>query len=269
MVFMNNLFENAYQALRAPDVDQKITLVRQMQSDWQADKLIADPEIELPYTNKAGHPDKPDLVAPRNLPKRRLGSIQGQAAMIHAIAHIEFNAINLAVDAVYRFRDMPRDFYSDWIQVAAEEAYHFSLVSERLQQLGYAYGDFPAHNGLWDLAQITADDLLVRMALVPRVMEARGLDVTPDIMLKFKRIGDQATVDVLQVILDEEIGHVQAGTRWFHYLCAQRGLEPESTYFNLLEEHLKGSVSCPLHVPARLEAGFSESELERLEAMCK
>ena len=243
--------------------------VRQLQADWLAGKLIADSAVSLPETDQAGRPAKPELVAPRDLPRRRLGTLQGQAAMIHAIAHIEFNAINLAVDAVYRFRDMPAEFYGDWIQVAAEEVYHFSLISKRLQQLGYRYGDFPAHNGLWDLAQKTAHDPLVRMALVPRVMEARGLDVTPDIMLKFKRIGDQDTVAVLQVILDEEIGHVQAGTRWFHYLCDLRGLEPESTYFDLLKENLKGSISCPLHVPARLEAGFTESELERLEAMCK
>lgn len=266
---MNNLFKAAYQCLVASDVDRKLTLVSALADDWQMNNLADDADVDLPETDQAGRPERPDLVAPRLLPRRRIGTEQGQAAMIHAIAHIEFNAINLAIDAVYRFRHMPTSFYADWIQVAAEEVYHFSLINDRLRLIGYQYGDFPAHNGLWELAQKTAADPLVRMALVPRVMEARGLDVTPDIMQKFKRIGDEQTVDILQIILDDEIGHVQAGTRWFHYLCRQCGLEPESTYFKLLSEYLKGNISCPLHIPARLEAGFSESELDRLQSLCK
>jgi uncharacterized ferritin-like protein (DUF455 family) len=209
------------------------------------------------------------LVSPGRLAQRRIGTPEGQAALIHAVAHIEFIAINLACDAVFRFRDMPDAYYADWVRVAAEEAYHFSLLHTRLGQLGYAYGDFPAHNGLWDLAVRTAHDPLLRMALVPRVMEARGLDVTPGMMERFASIGDQQTVAILQIILRDEVGHVEAGSRWFRYLCEQRGLEPEATYFDLLQEHLAGGIRCPLHKPARLAAGFTESELGRLEALCK
>ncbi len=188
--------------------------------------------------------------------------------MIHAVAHIEFNAINLACDAVYRFRQLPDAFYADWARVAAEEAHHFSLLRDRLVELGYRYGDFPAHNGLWELARNTASDPLLRMALVPRVMEARGLDVTPGMMARFAAIGDQATPDILAVILRDEVGHVAAGSRWFGYLCEQRGLDRESTYFELLQEHFSGGVRCPLHRSARKQAGFSESELDRLERLC-
>ena len=188
---------------------------------------------------------------------------------MHAVAHIEFNAINLACDAIYRFRDLPDAYYADWAEVASEEAYHFSLLQGRLEQLGYNYGDFPAHNGLWELAVKTAGDPLMRMALVPRVMEARGLDVTPGMMERFASIGDQESVAILEIILRDEVGHVEAGSRWFRHLCEQRGLEPEATYFALLEEHLGGAIRCPLHKSARREAGFTESELGRLEALCK
>jgi uncharacterized ferritin-like protein (DUF455 family) len=191
------------------------------------------------------------------------------AALIHAVAHIEFNAINLACDAIYRFRDLPDDYYTDWSRVAAEEAYHFSLLQRRLEQLDYGYGDFPAHNGLWELARNTASDPLVRMALVPRVMEARGLDVTPGMMKRFAAIGDSETVAVLEIILRDEIGHVEVGSRWFRFLCEQREIDAESTYFELLQQYLGSDVRCPLHREARLQAGFSESELFRLEALCK
>ena len=265
---MKNLFESAYYCLLAHGVDEKMQRVQQLQSGWQSGELSPDPEIQLPEILEAGHPERPELVLPRQVPKRGLGSPEGQAAMIHAIGHIEFNAVNLACDAVFRYRDMPAEYYSDWINVAAEEVYHFSLIRERLRQLGYDYGDFPAHSGLWDLARKTSADLLQRMALVPRMMEARGLDVTPGIIEKFRQIGDQASIDILEVILHDEIGHVQAGSRWFNYVCQQRGMEPESTYLKLLTDYTGGKMSCPLHKQARLQAGFSESELNQLEALC-
>lgn len=265
---MKNLFESARRCLLATEVDEKLQLVKSLQVDWRSGELLQDADIRLPDSLEAGYPARPELVPPRQVPRRRLGSPEGQAAMIHAIGHIEFNAINLACDAVFRYRDMPAAFYSDWIQVAAEEVYHFSLIRERLRELGYDYGDFPAHTGLWDLARKTAADLLQRMALVPRMMEARGLDVTPGIMDKFRQIKDQATVDILQIILRDEIGHVQAGSRWFNYVCEQRGLEPEATYIKLLTDYTGGRMNCPLHIQARLEAGFTESELTRLEALC-
>ncbi len=184
------------------------------------------------------------------------------------MAHIEFNAVNLAWDAVYRFRGLPRGWYDDWVQVAAEEAGHFNLMRGRLQDLGFDYGDFCAHDGLWEMAQTTAFDPLVRMALVPRVLEARGLDVTPAMMERLRAAGDGATADCLAVILRDEIGHVAAGNRWFRYLCAERGLDPEPTWFALIDRHLRGEVRCPLNLPDRRRAGFEDAELARLQDLC-
>lgn len=264
-----NLFAAAHACLTEREVAEKCRLAVALADDWAAGRLAVARAIDLPVVVQAGRPDRPELVAPRDLPRRRLGSPEGLAAMIHAVAHIEFNAINLACDAVYRFRDLPDAFYGDWIQVAREEAYHFSLLQKRLAELGHAYGDFPAHNGLWDLAVKTAADPLVRMALVPRVMEARGLDVTPDMMNRFRAAGDARTADILKIILRDEVGHVAAGTRWFHHLCAQRGLEPEQTYFGLLNEYFADGLRCPLHLEARRAAGFSDNELTKLESLCR
>jgi uncharacterized ferritin-like protein (DUF455 family) len=260
--------ERSLQCLQETSPDEKMDCVNALWRDFQEELLEMRWPENLEGITEAGHPEVPLLVSPREVPRRRLGSVEGRAAMLHAIAHIEFNAINLALDAVCRYPEMPREFYSDWLKVAADEVYHFGLVRQRLRDLGHDYGDFAAHNGLWDLAQKTAHDLLVRMAMVPRVMEARGLDVTPDIMRKFDNIGDKETVEVLKIILRDEVGHVEAGSRWFHYLCKQRGLDSETTYFSLIDEYLKGHVSCPLHKEARMAAGFSASELEHLEAMC-
>lgn len=264
-----NLFEAARDCLAEQEVDAKLRRVRALRADWNAGLCLPEPAAGLEGLREAGRPSLPQLVAPRKLVQRRLGTSEGQAAMLHAIAHIEFNAVNLAIDAVFRFRDMPDAYYGDWLRVAAEEAYHFSLLTERLHALGFAYGDFPAHDGLWELAVRTRHDVLVRMALVPRVMEARGLDVTPDIQDKFRRIGDHASCAILDIILRDEIRHVAAGSRWFRYACAARELDPEATYFRLVSEFLKGGIRCPLHREARLDAGFTPAELDRLEAMCK
>jgi uncharacterized ferritin-like protein (DUF455 family) len=188
---------------------------------------------------------------------------------VHAVAHIEFNAINLAWDAVQRFPGMPAAFACDWARVADDEARHFAMLRGRLRALGYDYGDFPAHDGLWSMARATADDVLARMALVPRVLEARGLDVTPGMIERLQRAGDAGTADCLKVILREEVAHVAIGSRWYRWLCAQRALPPRETYFRLLSEYLAGHVRCPLNRPARLAAGFDEAELDRLEALCR
>lgn len=264
-----DLFSAAYRCLVEPEPDRKVAQAAALLADWLEGRLVADPEVALPEVVEAGRPARPELVEARGLSKRGAGSAEGRAALVHAVAHIEFNAINLACDAVYRFRDLPPAFHGDWIRVAAEEALHFRLLRDRLRELGHDYGDFPAHRGLWDMAQRTAGDVLARMALVPRVLEARGLDVTPGIMERLRRAGDHRTADILVIILRDEIGHVAAGTRWFRHLCAERGLEPEAAYFELLGRFLRGELRCPLHVAARREAGFSESELERLQAMCE
>ena len=214
-----------------------------------------------------GRPAKPSLIDPRHLARRSLNTAQGHAALIHAIAHIEFNAINLALDAVYRFRQMPRAYIDDWLKVADEEAYHFQLVREHLNSLGYDYGDFDAHNGLWEMAQRTAHDSMVRMALVPRVMEARGLDVTPGIIERLRAAGDDKAVEVLNIILRDEVGHVEIGTRWFHYLCDERHLPRQETFEQLFNQYTKGRIRLPLHRSARLQAGFSEEELSYLEGL--
>ncbi len=270
---MNLGTDSLHQAARAcllcPSVEQKLSLSEAVASAWTAGKLSLSGWLPAEALREAGHPDRPVLVHPHELPQRRLGSETGRLALIHALAHIEFNAVNLAWDAVQRFPGLPADFYRDWIRVAVEEVAHFRLLRERLLEAGVDYGDFPAHNGLWEMALRTAHDPLVRMALVPRMLEARGLDVTPGIMARFKAIGDLQTVAALEVILREEVGHVQSGSRWFRYLCGQRDLDPEEIYFELLQDYVKGEIRCPLHRQAREEAGFSADELKRLEALCK
>ena len=263
-----SLYQAARDCLLTTSLEEKLRLTDQTAQAWADGALALTGWTPAEEIQQAGRPQRPELVHPSRLTRRRLGSEKGRLALIHAIAHIEFNAINLAWDAVQRFPDLPADFYSDWIQVAREEVHHFRLLRERLREGGADYGDFPAHNGLWEMAMRTAHDPLVRMALVPRMLEARGLDVTPGIMQRFEAIGDTRTVAVLQVILDEEVGHVQFGSRWFNHLCETRGLPPETTYFELLSQYLEGGIHCPLHRQARLQAGFSEAELMRLEDLC-
>nr|WP_240433414.1 ferritin-like domain-containing protein [Solimonas sp. K1W22B-7] len=223
------------------------------------------PSLTEDAANVPGRPEQPALIRPRDVPHRGLGSVAGRVALLHAVAHIEFNAINLALDACWRFRDMPADYYRDWLSVAQDEARHFMLLSQRLAQLGAAYGDLPAHNGLWEAAEKTAADPLLRMALVPRVLEARGLDVTPGMILRLTEVGDAETVSILHVILDEEVRHVAIGTQWFEYLCAQRGLDPRPTFARLLAEH-RVRVAPPLNREARARAGFAEDEMDALLA---
>lgn len=251
----------------ASQVAEKVTLTKQTVQAWRngAYGLLASEET-LPI-GEAGHPEKPVLVSPANVPRRGLGSDEGRAALIHAITHIEFNAINLAWDAVYRFRGLPKQYYDDWVRVADEEAYHFELLSQRLQSLGYQYGDFPAHNGLWAMAQKTAEDPMVRMALVPRVLEARGLDVTPGMMARLKKAGDNETVAILAIILRDEIGHVKIGSRWFKYFCDERSLNPENTFRKLIDDYFIGELRGPFDYELRQQAGFSIEELKALESL--
>jgi len=261
------LFAAAEACLRAADPQEKVRLTAETAERWEAGGLGLDPAGAPGELSEPGRPGRPLLVHPRELPRRGLGTTEGRAALIHAVAHIEFNAINLAWDAVWRFRGLPADYYGDWVRVAAEEAYHFGLMRERLQALGYDYGDFPAHDGLWAMARRTAGDPLVRMALVPRVLEARGLDVTPGMIARLRAAGDADTAERLAVILRDEVGHVAAGSRWFRHLCAERALAPETTYFALLEAYLGGEIRGPFNHADRLRAGFDEAELRRLEAL--
>jgi uncharacterized ferritin-like protein (DUF455 family) len=261
------LFERIAQCLAISSPADKCNAVTDLWLAVQVGDFEFDPHTPVLPIGVAGHPVKPDLVEPSKVRRRRLGSEEGRAALVHAITHIEFNAINLALDAAYRFRDMPRQFYIDWISVSADEVRHFELLSTRLQSMGFSYGDFPAHNGLWEMAQRTADDCLKRMALVPRVLEARGLDVTPGMIERLKTAGDDETVRILEIILEEEVRHVEIGSYWFRSCCDQRGLEPESTFLNLLKEHFSGSLRGPFNIPARMKAGFTQREMDAISAL--
>ncbi|HKX95767.1 MAG TPA: ferritin-like domain-containing protein, partial [Methylibium sp.] len=194
-------------------------------------------------------------------PQRAIGSPGGRAALVHAIAHIEFNAINLALDAVWRFPGLPPGYYRDWLQVAAEEAYHFTLLREHLQRLGHHYGDFPAHDGLWTMTERTAHDPIARMALVPRTLEARGLDATPPLQRKFAKAGDARAVEILDIILRDEIGHVAIGNRWYRWLCERDGLDPVALYPELAARYDAPKPRPPLNLEARAAAGFSPEEI--------
>ena len=261
------IFPELLDALMCGEPQTKCKVVAALWEDWRTGAKF-DRAAEPPHLiDDPGRPSKPALVDPAALRSRRLGTREGHAAMIHAICHIEFTAINLALDAAWRFRPLPDDFLADWLSVAADEARHFGLLGAHLQTLGYAYGDFPAHAGLWDMARRTAGDALTRMALVPRVLEARGLDATPPIAAKLRAIGDTQALAILDVVLNDEIKHVAIGDRWFRHLCGQAGLDSEKTFIELFERFGAPRLQPPVNVAARMAAGFSEAELTRLTAL--
>lgn len=256
------LFSTSYQLLQTPSLDEKIEGVAKLYEACLAGTLAFDTDFAISPATEAGLPAQVKLVAPKFLPRRRVCSVEGRAALIHAILHIEYNAINLALDAVYRFRQMPMTYYENWLKVAREEAYHFKLLAQHLSSLGYQYGDFVAHNGLWEMAQKTAYDVLARMALVPRLLEARGLDVTPDLAIRLLQAGDKVSAEILSIIFHDEIGHVKVGNHWYAYLCQERGLDPLTTFVDLLQKHAPTFLRGPFAVAARRKAGFQAAELE-------
>ncbi|MEM5367615.1 ferritin-like domain-containing protein [Paraburkholderia azotifigens] len=223
---------------------------------------VLDEPPDLP-----GRPERPELVEPRKLGRRSMQSPEGRAVLLHALAHIEFNAINLALDAVWRFNGMPEAFYVDWLKVASEEAHHFSLLTMRLAEFGHTYGDFPAHDGLWDMCERTRGDVLARMALVPRTLEARGLDASPPIRARLQQAGDHASAAILDVILRDEIGHVLIGNRWFRYLCDKTSADAHQTYLRLSDEYRAPKLRGPFNFEARRDAGFEEEELAALAGL--
>ena len=250
-------------ALKAREAGEKLEIVQHLleAESFSGDRQTADREMPLP-----GYPDRLRLVDPREVPRRSLGTVEGRACFLHAIAHIEFNAINLALDAVYRFGGLPDDYYRDWLEVAQDEARHHTMLAERLEELGYRYGDFPAHNGLWDIACRTAHDLVSRMAMVPCVMEARGLDVTPGMIRRFRDVGDDRSAGLLETILEEEERHVAIGVSWYRWACQERGLDPVPTFFSLLETYLPHRLFGPLNIDRRRAAGFDDAWLRQLES---
>jgi len=262
---VGNLFDAVRDCLLCADVEQKQRQTRATVAAFREGRMNMEPFGVPVDVRRPGRPLWPRLVPPARVPRRGVGTPEGRAIMLHAIAHIEFNAINLAMDIVQRFAGMPDAFYADWLQVADEEVYHFGLIRTHLQTFGHDYGDFDAHNGLWEMAEKTAGDVLERLALVPRVLEARGLDVTPGIMAKFHQAGDEEAVAILEIILRDEIGHVEAGTRWFRYVCEQRGLNAEQHFLNLLRMHFPEGLKGALNVGARRQAGFTEHEMKHAQ----
>ena len=257
----------AYCALICSSVNEKIKKTRELQVNWLAGRLSMEDASIASSGLAPGRPSRPELVSPRFLKPRKLHTPEGKAAFIHALTHIEFNAINLALDAVYRFSNMPREFYTDWLKVAVEEAHHFELLAERLNELGYRYGDFPAHGSLWEMAVKTETGVLERMAMVPRVYEARGLDVTPGMIERLQKMGDSRSADILVLILRDEIGHVAAGNRWYLWACEQANQDPQQTFKDLIQEYRPGPVKGPFNYEARLQAGFTQEELKGLEQL--
>jgi len=241
-----------------PVLKAQATLALDLNTPVHAEEQLQAP-CPLP-----GRPAKPELLPHTHIKAKSLTTTEGRAILLHSITHIELNAIDLALDVVWRFAGMPDDFYTDWVRIAQEEAKHFTLLRNHLVDMGYDYGDFPAHNSLWDMAERTQGDLLARIGIVPRTMEARGLDASPGVKNKLVSAGDHAAGKILDIILEEEIGHVAAGNRWYRYLCEQRGLDPISTYAELVTQYDAPKLRPPFNMPARRLAGFDEAELAAL-----
>jgi len=259
------LRRRALAALQASDIPEKVTLAGAVWSEF-ATFSISTGDMPEP-AGLPGRPSLPPLVSPSSVPMRSPFTTDGRAALIHAICHIEFNAINLALDAIWRFPGLPEGYYRDWAQVAGEEAQHFTLLHELLQTLGHRYGDFPAHDGLWEMCEKTKNDIVARMALVPRTLEARGLDATPLIQARLRKVGAPdalAACGILDVILRDEIGHVAIGNRWYRWLCQQRGLDPATHHVQVAAKHSAPRLKPPFNESARRAAGFSEEEMRWL-----
>lgn len=255
--------EQAFHALVQPCPVRKSELVRQLHH-----RRHPYVEVKTCYPDSAavpGRPDSPLIVPPQQVKHRGLGTVEGRAALIHALAHIEFNAVNLALDIMWRFPNMPSVFYGGWLSVAYEEVVHFNLLADHLQVLGFSYGSFAAHDGLWDMAERTKDDVMARLALVPRTLEARGLDACPIVRAKLANAGDHAAAAILDIILRDEVGHVALGNYWYRWLCRQQHLDPVAIYPEMALQYRAPRLRGPFNKPARLRAGFMPEELVWLE----
>lgn len=250
----------AERVLRTGDPWEKTALSRRIATEWFAarDRGEAPPMGRADPPDHPARPERPELLPPRDVPRRRTGSQAGRAALLHAIAHIELNAVDLHWDIVARFTDepMPVGFADDWVRAADEESKHFNLLSERLESLDHPYGSMVAHAGMWRSALATAEDILGRLAVVPMVLEARGLDVTPGMIAMFERYDDTASVAALSTIYAEEVGHVAYGSKWFHFLCGRRGIDPKPTFHRLVGKYFDGAVRPPFNDEKRAEAGL-------------
>jgi uncharacterized ferritin-like protein (DUF455 family) len=266
---MQSLRSAALLALTSPGVSSKIDLVHELTAAWMGgaaantglEDVLHEPSL-LP-----GQPDKPALLAHLDLTQRSIFTPLGLAGLVHSVCHIEFNAINLALDAVWRFPGMPSAYYLQWLRVASEEAHHFSLLRAQLRAMGYDYGDFPAHTGLWDMVERTKLDIVARMALVPRTLEARGLDATPPMQAKLRKVGTPDAlkiIGILDIILRDEVGHVAIGNQWYRWLCERDGLDPVAHFRLLCEQHAAPRIRAPINEEARRLAGFTDGEIAEL-----
>lgn len=255
-----SLAQMAVDVLTTSDGREKTALSRKYAAMWFAAKENGK-DIQIGSASpplQPSRPEKPDLLSPRDVPRRRPGSLKGQIALLHAVAHIELNAVDLHWDVIARFTDikMPGGFYDDWVRAADEESKHFNLISDCLENLGSFYGDLPAHAGMWRAAEDTADDFMGRLAVVPMVLEARGLDVTPGMIEIFKKAKLDDVVQALEIIYSEEVGHVAYGSKWFHFLCGRHDLDPKEVFHQLVKKYFHGPLKPPFNEEKRAEAGL-------------
>ena len=264
------LAASARAIVSAPDPAEKVRLAKLVAKAWFGGRLslgaVSD-RMEMPH--RPGRPAKPDLLPPREMPKRTTGGLKGRIALLHSLAHIELSAVDMTWDLIGRFvrAPVPTGFFDDWVQVGLEEAKHFELLAKRLAALGAAYGDHPAHDGLWQAAQATQGSLLARVAIVPLVLEARGLDVGPAMIANLESSGDQASADVLAIIYRDEKRHVAFGAKWFRFLCDRENLPPEPTFHTLVRKHFRGPIKPPFNDKARAEAGLTPGFYKPLSAL--
>ncbi|WP_068082694.1 ferritin-like domain-containing protein [Polycladidibacter stylochi] len=257
---MHSLQASSNAIVSAPQTADKVSLAYETAAKWFNRSLdIGHPSSSITMPDRPGRPEKPQLLAPRDMPKRAMNGTSGKLALLHSLAHIELNAIDMTWDLIGRFTaiQMPRSFYDDWVQVGLEEAKHFKMLENRLAKLGYGYGDLPAHDGLWQAAQSTGHDLKARLAIVPMVLEARGLDITPPMIAKARSGNDEDTAKALETIYNDEKRHVAFGTKWFRFLCDRERINPHTEFQKLVRKYFKGALKPPFNDRARSEAGLT------------
>ncbi len=255
-----SLVAGARAIVASGDTAEKVRLAYTVSKAWfQRDLALGSTALGSPMPDRPGRPQKPDLRAPRDMPRRNMKGKAGRVALIHSLAHIELNAVDLTWDLIGRFASvrLPRSYYDDWVRVGLEEAKHFSMLQDRLAKLGATYGDLPAHDGLWQAAQDTGQDLAARLAIIPLVLEARGLDITPPMIAKAREIGDEDTAKCLDIIYRDEKNHVAFGAKWFRYLCDRQGIRPEPAFHGYVRRHFRGALKPPFNDRARSEAGLT------------
>lgn len=266
---ITTLREGTNQAIAAADLDVKTAIAQETARRWFSRSLSLRSPLDSPVADRPGRPEKPELLPPSMIGKRNLNSVKSRIALLHALAHIELNATDLALDIVARFvtESMPQSFFDGWMQVAFEEAKHFLLVRGRLRDLGADYGDLPAHDGLWQAAHDTRNDLTARLAVVPLILEARGLDVTPSLQAKMRKTGDHETAAVLDIIYHDEKKHVAIGAKWFRFLCHRQKRNPADAFRQLVRANFRGQVKAPFNDMARAEAGLTPSFYRNLSSV--